>query len=98
MRAPYIAILSFNRGTRPEQMGSRSGEDITIDSLIEMIDLSSHMGGQSVQPDFPIPGESFPSVDPTPAPTAPVASPEEAKLQREQSDTKWKQRKEYEAA
>jgi hypothetical protein len=64
LSAPYIAILTFNRGARPEAVGSRSGNDITLDSLIEMIDLTQHMEPQRVQTtDFPPLGGSEPMID-----------------------------------
>lgn len=59
--APHITILSFNQRV-PQPLGSRNGEDITLNGLIEMIDMSFHMEpppSTSVY-NMPQPGENRP--------------------------------------
>lgn len=88
---PYIAVLSFSNGNDPTILGSRSGDAITVENLIEMVDLSKTMeeAGVSLPPtrssrlpsdptNFPVVGERI-----NPAPFPARSYEEESKMTAE---------------
>ena len=97
---PYVAILSFRNGNDPTILGSRSGDAITVENLIEMIDLSKTMeeAGVSLPPtrssrlpsdpsNFPVVGEQInPSRIPARSPDEEVKVSAERRLKEQQEE------------